>query len=99
MGAFTDKVNRKVTLGICVILAGLSQLVTGSTNSFVVLFIMRMICGAMNSASSPLSFSLVADYFPPEKRATANSFLTASSYMGIAISSLSILMIKNTGWR
>jgi MFS family permease len=60
---------------------------------------MRVLCGAMNSATNPLTFSLVADYVRPERRATANSVLTASSYVGIAISSLSILMIKETGWR
>jgi MFS family permease len=99
MGSITDRVDRILTLAVCISFAGISQIVTGCVNSFWVLFLMRILCGAMNSASSPLSFSIVADSVPPEKRGTANSFLTASSYVGIAVSSLSILMIRETGWR
>lgn len=80
-------------------IAGLAQIAIGSFNTFSVLFAMRMLSGAMNSACTPLSFSLVTDYVRPERRATANSVLTAASYMGIAMSSLSILMIKKAGWR
>ena len=58
-----------------------------------------MLHGAFNSASSPLTYSLVADYVPPERRATANAFLGTAVYTGISLSSLSILLIKRTGWR
>lgn len=53
----------------------------------------------LNSASNPLSFSLIADYFPPDKRATANSIIQAGNYIGVGVSSLSILLISSFGWR
>lgn len=58
-GKMTDTVNRKNFLGIVLMLAGLSVGVTGFYDSFVLLAGMRMIHGALNSASNPLSFSLV----------------------------------------
>ena len=76
-GKISDKVNRKLYLGIVLILAGATCGVIGLVDSFAVLGVMRVLHGMLNSASNPLSFSLIADYFPPEKRATANSIIQA----------------------
>lgn len=86
-------------LGLSLGIAGLSQCVTGLFNSFPILCGMRVLHGAMNAALSPLSYSLVSDYVPPEKRATANSILGIAIYAGISLSSLSILLIRSYGWR
>lgn len=59
----------------------------------------RFMHGMISSAINPLVFSLAADYFPPEKRTTANSVLSAANFVGIALSSLTILLIKEVGWR
>jgi MFS family permease len=53
----------------------------------------------MNAFVNPLSYSLVVDYVPPNKRSTANSILAMATYTGISLSSLSILLIKSHGWR
>lgn len=98
-GALSNSVNRKAALGASLIIGGLSQSLTGMINSFPVLCGMRVLHGAANSALSPLSYSLVSDYIPPEKRATANSILATAVYAGISLSSLSILLIKSQGWR
>lgn len=60
---------------------------------------MRFLHGAISAAINPLSYSLIADYFPPEKRSRANAILTTGNYLGIALSSISILLIKSLGWR
>jgi MFS family permease len=62
-------------LGVVVIMASLCMGATGFSTSFGVLVAMRVIHGMLNAASNPLSFSLIADYFPKEKRATANSLI------------------------
>ena len=98
-GKMTDNVNRKNFLGIVLMLAGLSVGITGFYDSFVLLAFMRCIHGALNSASNPLSFSIVQDYFPPERRSLANSLIQAGNYIGVAVSSLSILLISSYGWR
>ena len=80
-------------------LASLSIGVTGAVNSFAVLGVMRVFHAILNTSSNPLSFSLVSDYFPPDKRATANSLIQAGNYIGVGASSLSILLITKFGWR
>ena len=46
-----------------------------------------------------MCYSLVSDYFPPDKRTTANSILSSANFVGIALSSMTILLIKQIGWR
>ena len=99
MGAITHRVNRKFLLGVTMMIGSISQFMMGRVDSFPLLCGMRVLHGSMNSATSPLTYSLVADYIPPEKRATANSILSSAIYLGIAMSSLSIMLIQRTGWR
>lgn len=75
------------------------QLGTGMIDSFLVLAIFRFLHGTISSAINPLAFSLVADYFPPDKRGTANAVLSSANFVGIALSSMTILLIKSVGWR
>lgn len=67
--------------------------------SFGVLAAMRVFHGALSSATDPLAYSLVADYYPPDKRGTPNAIISSGSFIGIALSCMSILFIKNFGWR
>ena len=98
-GKISDNVNRKIYLGIVLILAGATCGVTGFVDSFFLLGAMRVLHGMLNSSSNPLSFSLITDYFPPENRATANSIIQAGNYIGVGVSSFSILLITQFGWR
>ena len=99
VGKMSDNVNRSVLLGTVVILASLTMGISGFVNSFAVLALMRIFHGMMNSATNPLSFSIICDYFPPDMRATANSIIQAGNYIGVGVSSLSILLISKYGWR
>lgn len=91
--------NRKFLLGFVAICSGLTFVTTGTVNSLMVLCLMRMAQAACNSVSNPLFFSITAEYFPRNKRGTANSFLQSANNIGIALSSLSILVISKFGWR
>ena len=98
MGAVTNKVNRARTFGLSLILGGITQLLTGIIPNFKVLCGMRMIHGVTNSMTTPITYSLVSDFVPPERRATANSILSTAVYAGISLSSLSVLLISKLGW-
>jgi MFS family permease len=98
-GALTKTGNRKLMMIVVVGLLSLFQISTGVFNSFLVLAIFRFLHGAISSATKPLAFSLVADYFPQNKRSTANSILSGANFIGIALSSMTIILIKNIGWR
>lgn len=81
------------------ILQSLTYVVTGVTRSFPMVLAMRFFHSVFSSIQEPLCYSIIADYYRDEKRASANSILTASNYFGIAFSSLTIILIQKFGWR
>eukprot|EP00965_Chrysotila_dentata_P160173 5289608-Pleurochrysis_carterae.AAC.3 len=48
---------------------------------------------------SPAAYPMIADRFPPWRRATANAVYTSGLYLGYALASLSVLFSKAIGWR
>merc|ERR1719464_351686 len=58
-----------------------------------------MMLGFFEAFCGPPAYSLIADYFPPEKRTTAIAVYNLGIYIGNALSSLIIVMIEALGWR
>jgi MFS family permease len=58
-----------------------------------------MLMGLFGAFSSPICYSLIADYFPPDRRTLANAFFTSASFFGIAFANLSNILIGVVGWR
>ena len=48
---------------------------------------------------NPAAYSVIADYFPPEKRTRANSIFNLAIYFGGAMASVSQILISYKGWR
>lgn len=92
-GKLASKVNRKWVLGIFMILSGLTMGTAGFIDSFLVLAASRFALGTIGAMFNPMSFSLLTDYFPPERRATANSVIQSGNYIGWGLSSISIILI------
>ena len=61
--------------------------------------VLKTVSQAFSAAVSPLTFSIIADNFAPENRTTANAMLSSAKMVGMAMASISVLMIKNLGWR
>lgn len=99
ISALGGSYNRTRLLCIVVAIAGLSSLLTGMVDSFPLLFTMRMLHAVCFSLTIPIISALVRNIFPQNRRGLANSMLYSASYLGIAISSLSIIMINKVGWR
>jgi MFS family permease len=99
MGLLVDKVNRKTLLAMACIGWSLTSLVSGMTDSFLVLCLMRFITGMCVSATEPAAFSILGDYFPKRLRTTANSVMNTASYIGSGIASLIVLIVASYGWR
>ena len=93
-GSLTRTGNRKLMMIGAISIMSILQLGNGVFNSLALLAVFRFIHGAISSSINPMAFSLVSDYFPPEKRTTANSILSAANFVGIALSSMTILLIK-----
>lgn len=98
-GKMSDKVNRKLFLGVTIILSSITFGVAGAVNSFAVFAIMRGLQAAICSAVSPLAYSIVNDTFPQERRSSANSLIASCFNLGEGLSSFSILLISLFGWR
>jgi sugar phosphate permease len=98
-GVLSSKVNRKILLGVSMILWSATSYFAGAVNSFFVFCLMRFLLGAFESACNPASYSLISDYFPVSYRSTANAIETAGSYVGGGLSSLCVILISMYGWR
>lgn len=98
-GSLTKTGNRKLMMIGVIASLSMFQITTGLSQSFWVLAGLRFLHGTISSAINPLAFSLVSDYFPADRRSTANAVLSSANFVGIALSSMTILLIKNIGWR
>ena len=99
LGLMKTGYNRKTMLAGVVALGSLSQVLTGLVDSFPLLCLMRSVHGFCFSMTIPLLATMVRDYFPRQKRGTANSILYSANYFGTALSSMGILLISAAGWR
>ena len=96
----TDKTNNRIILlGSASIMWSLTSLISGNNQNFEVFIICRILLGIFASACDPPAYALIRDYFPPSFRSKANSIFKFASYLGGALSSLSIIFIKTYGWR
>ena len=59
----------------------------------------RMALGFFEAFIGPAAYSLIADYFPPEIRTTAIGIYAFGIYLGVALSSMIVIMITYLGWR
>jgi len=87
MGVFiarlADNWNRTKLVAIGVLLWGLATAACGLAGSFATLFIARIFVGIGEASLSPAAYSMISDYFPPEKRARAMSVYTSGIYFGV----------------
>ena len=91
--------HRVGILGLFMILISSTQITSAWTSTFSVIILMRWVLAMFSSSLEPLCYSLTADYFPSYRRAKANAILQAGTYFGLGFSSVSILLIKQMGWR
>ena len=99
LGMMKSGYNRKALLSSVIMVGALTQFLTGAVTSFPLLCGMRALHGACFSLTIPLLSSILRDYFPQEKRGTANSILYSANYFGTALSSISVMIISSLGWR
>jgi MFS family permease len=82
---WADRGTRRtiVSLGLLV-WSGMTAL-CGVSQNFVQLALARIGVGVGEAAGSPPSHSLISDYFPPERRATALSIYAIGVYVGVML--------------
>ena len=85
LAALADKWNRSRIIGIAIAIWSLMTVLCGLAGSFVQLFLARVGVGIGEAGSAPASHSLIADLFPPERRAGALGIMGAAVPVGAFI--------------
>jgi len=77
-----DRRSRRVIVAIGVAFWSLMTALCGASKNFVQLFAARVGVGVGEAALSPAAYSMISDYFPPDRRARALSVYTMGVYLG-----------------
>lgn len=88
MGWFADQFSRKRIILVGLLIWSLMTVASGFASSFIFLVTARFFVGVSQSALSPAVYSLLADYFPPEKRARVFSLYASGIFVGVGLSFL-----------
>ena len=96
VGRIVDRANRIRVLIVGILIWTASCMLCGTAKSFWQLGIARMGIGGGEASVTPASWSLLADYFPPEKRALPVSIFLMGPYLGAGLSLL--LGAEVIGW-
>ncbi|MEM9921866.1 MAG: MFS transporter, partial [Bacteroidota bacterium] len=80
-----DKGNRRNIIAISLALWSLMTAISGLVTNFMQLLLARIGVGVGEAGGSPPAHSMISDYFPPERRATALSVYSLGIYFGILL--------------
>lgn len=86
LGRLADTHSRKFIVAGGVVFWSLATAACGLANSFRELFIARAAVGTGEAALTPAAWSMMADYFPPERRSFPISIFLMGPYLGAGLS-------------
>jgi len=82
LGRLADTRSRRGLIVIGLLLWSVMTTLCGMARSYWQMFLCRIGVGVGEAALSPAAYSMIADYFPPERRATAISVYSMGIYIG-----------------
>lgn len=88
IGYLVDRMSRRTIVAGGVALWSLCTLASGLAPSFGWLFLARVGVGIGEAALSPAAYSLIADYFPPDRRGRAVAIYTLGVSFGSSVAYL-----------
>jgi len=88
IGLMADRMNRKKIIGWGIAIWSLMTALCGVAGSFSMLFLARVGVGIGEAALSPAAYSMISDYFPKKKLATAMSVYNMGVFLGSGLSIL-----------
>lgn len=80
-----DRGSRRTLVIVCINIWSLMTAACGGVSTFWGLFLARMGVGAGEAGLSPAAYSMIADCFPPEKRARPMSVYATGSILGAGV--------------
>jgi branched-chain amino acid transport system ATP-binding protein len=100
LGWYADRHRRVPLFGLGTVVSGLFRMVTAGAHNLFALGTPEVVGGVAGAASDVPSFSLMADYYPPESRGKVFSILgIVGRTASLPLSLTAALMIDGLGWR
>jgi len=84
-GRLVDRRHRIGIISVAIFVWSVMTAVCGLARSFWQLFLARVGVGVGEAALSPAAYSIITDYFAPDKRSRALSVYVLGSYLGMAM--------------
>ncbi len=82
---WADRGSRRTIIALGLTVWSAMTALSGMARSFVELALARVGVGVGEAAGSPPAHSLISDYFPPRRRATALAIYAAGVYVGVML--------------
>jgi MFS transporter, ACS family, D-galactonate transporter len=99
-GWLVDRIRPRVLYPLVLILWSVATLCLGLVGSFVALFAIRLLIGALEAPSYSINNQVVTSWFPDRERAGAIGFYTSGQFVGLAfLTPLLITLQAGHGWR
>jgi predicted MFS family arabinose efflux permease len=95
-----DRGSRTRIIAVGIVLWSAATAASGLARSFAHLAVARIVTGIGEASNAPASHSLISDYFPPQRRATALAIFFVGSSVGVALGFLlGGWIAASLGWR
>ena len=88
LGRLADRTSRRGLIAAGLLVWSAMTALCGATKNYAQLFLCRIGVGVGEASLSPAAYSMMADYFPPDRRATAFSVYSMGIYLGSGIAFL-----------
>jgi MFS family permease len=85
MGRWADRGDRRRIIAWGIAVWSVATALCGLTKTYWQLFAARIGVGVGEAALGPAAYSMIADYFPPERRGRALGFYSMGVYLGIGL--------------
>lgn len=97
---WADRSSRTRIITLALTIWSATTAACGLARNFIELALLRVLVGIGEAGGNPPSHSLISDYFPPHRRATALSIYAWGVYVGSAIAFLAGgYLVTNYSWR
>jgi len=97
---WADRASRKLIIAVSLTLWSAATAASGLARSFAELAVVRVLVGVGEAGGNPPAHSLISDYFPPERRATALGVYACGVYVASAIAFLAGgWLVTHFDWR
>jgi MFS family permease len=97
-GALTDRIGRRTTMLLGLVLGGISVVAIALVANPVALLVLSFVCGATGQVFFPASSAAVADVVPPPDRRRANGHLYWAMNLGLSFGFFVAALVPSRLW-